>query len=252
MNPISQPQIDFIYKLLAAKSVAASALIAADPTNYGRDILTLSTREASQWITVLKALPNNPDPSVPDVVAKAARHGTNSRGGTCSTCNNPVVPGAGYWYTKPGGGFAEHHKVGECGEVKPVVEVDEGFWKYDTASFVHVYMTQNRRLGGKVLTGNGEWVYSAGILNVLRRSEPVQVSPEDVLAEVCIRKFGAPIGSEELRIKAAEYGALHSSCIFCARPLTDERSDPALGGVGYGPECAKKWGLPWGNVTLTK
>jgi hypothetical protein len=34
--------------------------------------------------------------------------------------------------------------------------------------------------------------------------------------------------------------------MFCSLPLTDDRSDPLLGGKGYGPVCAKKYGLPWG------
>ena len=42
---------------------------------------------------------------------------------------------------------------------------------------------------------------------------------------------------------AAAYGKAHGSCCFCARALSDGRS--VL--VGYGPECASKWGLPWGE-----
>lgn len=245
MKPASTAQINFIKSLAAQRTLA----ISANPAIATMPVDTLA--DASALITLLKGLPVDPDPSVPEVVAKASRSGVNGRAGTCFTCQNPVDANAGYWFTKPTGGFAEHHKVGECGEVKPVVQITEGFWKYD-AGYVKVYYTQNGHLGGKTLSPKGDWLYAPGILNVLRRSDPVQVTPQDVLGEVCIRKFGAPLGSEELRIKAAEYGALHSSCIFCARPLTDERSDPALGGVGYGPECASKYGLPWGNVTLKK
>lgn len=39
---------------------------------------------------------------------------------------------------------------------------------------------------------------------------------------------------------AKAYGALTCSCSFCGLPLTDEGSVE----VGYGPVCAKKWGLP--------
>jgi hypothetical protein len=41
---------------------------------------------------------------------------------------------------------------------------------------------------------------------------------------------------------AAEYGHLSGNCCFCHRPLTDERSTD----VGYGPVCAKHYGLSWG------
>ena len=192
---------------------------------------------------------------MPEVVVKAVRSGVNRYSGTCTACGNTVADGAGYFYSLPTGKYANVHKVGQCPDpvaVKPEAVLTEGFWKYDVASYVKVYTTQSGYLGGKVLTGNGDWVYSPGILKLLRRSEPVQVTPQDMIAEVCIRKYGAPLGSDELRIKAAEYGTAHSSCMFCARPLNDERSDPALGGAGYGPDCANKYGLPWGNVNITK
>lgn len=42
-------------------------------------------------------------------------------------------------------------------------------------------------------------------------------------------------------VKAAkEFGALHCRCSFCNTALTDEGSVE----VGYGPVCAKHWGLP--------
>ncbi len=40
---------------------------------------------------------------------------------------------------------------------------------------------------------------------------------------------------------AAEYGKLTGRCCFCNLTLTDERSTR----VGYGPVCAKNFGLPW-------
>lgn len=42
---------------------------------------------------------------------------------------------------------------------------------------------------------------------------------------------------------AAKHGHTTGNCCFCDRPLTDERSTS----VGYGPVCAKKWSLPWGE-----
>jgi Family of unknown function (DUF6011) len=41
---------------------------------------------------------------------------------------------------------------------------------------------------------------------------------------------------------AAEYGKLTGCCCFCNSTLTDEKSTD----VGYGPVCAKRFGLPWG------
>jgi hypothetical protein len=43
---------------------------------------------------------------------------------------------------------------------------------------------------------------------------------------------------------AGQYGRLHGRCCFCDLPLKDERSTA----VGYGPVCAKHWGVPWGSA----
>lgn len=42
---------------------------------------------------------------------------------------------------------------------------------------------------------------------------------------------------------AAAYGHATGCCCFCARDLTDARSVA----VGYGPVCAEKFDLPWGE-----
>jgi hypothetical protein len=42
---------------------------------------------------------------------------------------------------------------------------------------------------------------------------------------------------------AAEHGKLTKSCCFCNHPLTVGKSTD----VGYGPDCAAKWQLPWGK-----
>lgn len=44
---------------------------------------------------------------------------------------------------------------------------------------------------------------------------------------------------------AARHGHATGNCCFCARDLTDPRSVT----VGYGPICAGKWGLPWGETS---
>jgi len=43
---------------------------------------------------------------------------------------------------------------------------------------------------------------------------------------------------------ASAYGKLSGKCCFCNSKLTDPKST----GVGYGPECAKRWNAPWGQV----
>lgn len=48
--------------------------------------------------------------------------------------------------------------------------------------------------------------------------------------------------SQDPATVAAEYGHVTGCCTFCSRPLTDNKSLT----VGYGPVCAKNYGLPWG------
>jgi len=52
-----------------------------------------------------------------------------------------------------------------------------------------------------------------------------------------LRRFAAdPAGV------AAEHGRLTGRCCFCNKGLKDERSTQ----VGYGPQCAERYGLAWG------
>lgn len=44
--------------------------------------------------------------------------------------------------------------------------------------------------------------------------------------------------------QAHEFGSVYGFCVFCSKPLTDERSIFA----GYGEKCASNNGLPWGAV----
>ena len=43
--------------------------------------------------------------------------------------------------------------------------------------------------------------------------------------------------------KLAEHGKALNSCCYCSKELSDDRSVDH----GYGPICAKNWGLPWGK-----
>jgi len=47
-------------------------------------------------------------------------------------------------------------------------------------------------------------------------------------------------------VVAAQHGVATGSCCFCCRPLSTKESRS----VGYGPDCASKYGLPWGDTTV--
>ena len=44
---------------------------------------------------------------------------------------------------------------------------------------------------------------------------------------------------------AGQHGVATGSCCFCSRPLSTKESRS----VGYGPDCADRYGLPWGAVS---
>ena len=56
-----------------------------------------------------------------------------------------------------------------------------------------------------------------------------------------LRRFACDPAGE-----AAAHGHLTGRCCFCNRTLTDSRSTD----VGYGPDCADHYGLPWGARQL--
>lgn len=50
--------------------------------------------------------------------------------------------------------------------------------------------------------------------------------------------------AEEAKKWAQQWDAEFQRCVFCSRPLSDERSEFA----GYGETCAQNNGLPWGAI----
>lgn len=96
------------------------------------------------------------------------------------------------------------------------------------AGWLRVTMENNERtLIGHINPGDGILApYRAGILaehpGLCNRLMELAINPAKV---------------------AAEYGRLLGNCCFCDIALSDERSTE----VGYGPICAKNWGLKWGN-----
>jgi hypothetical protein len=75
--------------------------------------------------------------------------------------------------------------------------------------------------------------------------QPSRKIPADTLAQV---EAALSLFNADPAAAAASYGHTVGACCFCRRELTDERSTT----VGYGPICAAKFGLPWGEVTGPK
>ncbi len=111
--------------------------------------------------------------------------------------------------------------------------------KFPKARFAHKGSTlrlsvagDRARVPGSVqVHQGGAWVGRIEPSGII--AGPLAFDPETIAALAVIMSDPAKA--------AASYGALSGACSFCDRALTDDGSVE----VGYGPVCAKKFGLPW-------
>lgn len=245
---ISDKQIAFARRLLADRLVTLG-FTSIDEAAEKMNLESLPIRDASTIIDRLKSMPIDPDPTVPAVVLASHRWGRGNRPGVCATCGHTVANDEGFYYAIADGKWAVHHRADECDTSTPAPvanEVEEGFYLALDGAIVQVYMTGTKRLAGKVMNESGKFVYQTGSLR-LAQYGGARLTPQQVANAQCIAIYGAPIGSPELLAKAVQHSAQSGACMFCARVLDDPRSNPALGGAGYGPVCATNYGLPWGK-----
>jgi hypothetical protein len=218
--PASPRQAQFIKSLTQTRSQA----IEADGKSSDAILALLDridTKQASSLIDVLMAMPENPrQPSPLDAqrveqVAALRQALPTLAGGDASFARSLVEQ----WDRK--GHLSD--KQWACVErftAAPQAPVEPGVYVLDGGgTFILVYATRNGHLAGKVWDGDA-WQYESG---AQRRAAT-----------------GRPITAEQ----AAAFGRLTGQCVFCARELTDQRSID----VGYGPVCAGKNGLPWGEL----
>lgn len=108
-----------------------------------------------------------------------------------------------------------------------------------TSLRITVATARSRTHGDLFLAGEGGW-----------RERRVLSEPRERGVDLGLVACGVPARVEHpLHIDPAEVGAaaakeyarLFGRCCFCNRGLIDERSTE----VGYGPSCAKAYGLPW-------
>lgn len=245
---MSDKQNAFIARLVGERYVSLGAPSAAEAL-ASIPLAQMDTRQKSQVIDRLLALPKDPVPGMPEVVA-SFRNGTNDSPGACYACGHTVEAGTGFYFGPHATGkrWQVHHKVGECSTepVAPPVEIEAGHYLVGEgadATLIQVYVTRNDRLGGKVWE-DGKFRYQKGAVHLAGTGE--RITEEEMAAVICLKEYGALPGSAELQALAARHGIDHGNCIFCHKDLTDPRSDPVQGGAGYGPTCARKYSLPWG------
>lgn len=219
MSTITDPQRSFITSLLTSRltTLGMPDLATAE---VALNLDSMSKEDASTIIGRLKAMPEDPDPRMPPIVARSSRHGTGNRLGPCVTCRHPVQPNTGYYFlddtTKA---WKVVHAVGECNldviAPAPLV-LKEGVYVVD-GTFILVYRTRNGRLAGKVWNGRS-FQYQQGAVSL------------------------ASMGRFPTAEEAATFGLASGRCCACGHNLEDGRSTK----VGYGPVCAGKYGWPWG------
>lgn len=156
--------------------------------------------------------------------APAAPVRSNSYAGTCATCGTRVAAGAGR-IDKVAGKWTTYHLDGQCAEAAaapaaPAGEAPVGLHMVD-GKVVKVYVTQNGRKAGKVLTGHS-FTYERG----------------------------ATVGLSEATLMTAEqaraYGRQTGTCCNCGEQIGHGDTESTLRSLaqGYGPVCAQRNGWP--------
>lgn len=102
---------------------------------------------------------------------------------------------------------------------KTAAEVPEGVHFYD-GQYVKVQVSKAGNLYGSNWTGSG-WDHNG---------------------KAALK--GLSVSTKLTAKQAAVFGHNTGHCVFCSRELTDDRSLT----VGYGPICAERNGLPWGEA----
>lgn len=185
----------------------------------------LSMELSPKLIDVLKRVPKDPREDIPELVAQSPRYGTNKFEKPCFSCGHNVHAGHGFFFSKDGK-FHTHHKKDGCleqaGTTKPGLYVVDG-------RMVMLYGKPDN-LRGKVWDGNSFHRLPFAESKILERGR--EATEEE---------------REQLASEAGSVGINTNVCQFCMKALTDDAAGASVE-RGYGPVCADKYGLPWGNT----
>lgn len=177
--------------------------------------------------------------------------------GKCGVCNGPIAIGDEIEWSR--GAKAKHATVNQCAAAKKAMAAKIANNPVIDLKPIADFLTATIQRGLKspklrVLHTDGK---SELRLSITKGG----IAPGSIAVTVggtftgCIRPDGQTTGgvaaSEDLQkhllrvaqdpvTAAKEYAALMGLCSFCHKPLTEEGSVE----VGYGPVCAKHWGLP--------
>jgi hypothetical protein len=91
-------------------------------------------------------------------------------------------------------------------------------------------------------TGRNDW------FGRISREGEFEASPKfDDTTQTAVAQALVALASDPAAA-ARQYGKLTGYCCFCRLPLSDKRSTD----MGYGPICAKHFGLPWGEEKVER
>ena len=187
-----------------------------------------TVKDAHALINALLKVPTDPDESMPEIVAHAIRQGVNKYANACTSCGHMVDVGAGYYYTDESGKYVNHHKIGACPDspAPEPITVCEGLWVVN-GTFIVLTDTPDYGLVGS------KWNNVTGMLKRMRGGKRTVMASGRPATPDEVAQFGAEIG---------KWGRSISKCCFCNHALSRIESEQA----GYGPDCASRYGLPWG------
>lgn len=168
------------------------------------------------------------------VVAEPARR--NRYAGTCRRCGQHVPAEAGLLVGERGAWGVEHD--GDCPPASDVVDVP-------AASDVPAARREHAKGDVHVIDGDYFRVHvsqHSGYFYAAVWNGEKFVGPRyDERAKGALKRMtDATLATAE---QAAAFGAMHHACVFCSTAIDTPESEA----VGYGPTCAAKRGLPWGE-----
>jgi hypothetical protein len=234
-------QLKFIQSLVGERQEALQQDEYKHVLSMGLD----TSRQASDLISALKRVPRDPQPVndeeaaiIDTLAAKLDDLSPRDRSFAASLVNQFRERGRLSDKQWP------HAKRFATEDTQETVRLEKGdIVAKDDELYMIVQSRTSGRLYAKRLVGQN-WAYDPSGISKARTGEVL--TPEEAAKRVCLKKYGALPGTEELRQLAVAFAHKTSTCMFCCRELTDERSDPKQGGMGYGPVCADNYGLPWG------
>lgn len=184
-------------------------------------------------------------PQSPSATPAAAVR-ANRYAGACASCGGDVGEGEGRLSKSAAGAWIVLHLDGDCVDPTDTAKawLAKGTVHVVDGAFVRVHIGQTSgfpyAVQARVLVP-ATWRTEA---DGTRRLVKAGVVEWERIPGLLKRLSAATVATPA---EAAAFGSLAGRCCFCSTPIDTPESTL----VGYGPVCAGKYGLPWGDTTQT-